>query len=134
MGCSHSNLSAIVPSPPLAKAFELTAGNGGEGGSGGNGGAGGSSTATAGSGGNGGEGGCIAEEVLEASLDLVGADEYVGQSANGGNGGNNSETNSGNVDGGKGGKGGKGGDAIAICNAFACNDEGPNPLEGITNI
>ena len=159
-------LTTMVPSTSLANALTQTAGNGGNAGSGGSGGTGGGADATAGSGGDGGEsgdggeggeaseggsggdGGSIGEEVLEAALELVGAEEYVGEnSANGGNGGDStggaggdstagaggdggstSETNGGNADGGAGGNGGKGGDAIAICNAFACNEEGEDSL------
>jgi hypothetical protein len=154
-------LTTMVPSSSLANALTQYAGNGGNAGSGGSGGFGGDATGTSGAGGPGGsssEGGSggssgdggaggaggIGEEVLEAALELVGADEYVGEnSANGGNGGDStggaggdstagaggnggstSETNGGNADGGAGGNGGKGGDAIAICNAFACNDDG----------
>lgn len=153
-------LTTMVPSTSLANALTQTAGNGGEGGLGGDGGTGGASTASSGSGGSGGtsgagggtssgsssggSGGSIGEEVLDAALSLVGADEYVGEnSANGGNGGDatggnggdstagaggdggsTSETNGGNADGGAGGKGGNGGHAIAICNSFACNEEG----------
>jgi hypothetical protein len=160
-------LTTMVPSTSLANALTQYAGNGGNGAEGGTGGTGGASTASSGNGGeggasseggsggssseggSGGNGGNIGEELLDAALELVGAEEYVGEnSANGGNGGDStggaggdstagaggdggstSETNGGNADGGAGGRGGDGGHAIAICNAFACNDDGI-PIKG----